>query len=87
MKINGTNQPNVNPYQKQLHRQTPIRSEHQKKADQLQISDQAKKMQEFNGVHPAREQHVNAIKQEVDAGQYKVEAEQVAKKMLTFWRK
>jgi len=86
LKIHGTNQSNVNPYQKQLQKYAQTRTEKQVKADQLHISDQAKKMQELNGLHPARKQRVDAIKADVESGVYKVDAEQVAKGLLSFWK-
>ncbi|GAA4072329.1 flagellar biosynthesis anti-sigma factor FlgM [Amphibacillus indicireducens] len=86
MKIHGSNQPKVNPYQKQLQQYTQTRTEKQVKADQLHISDQAKKMQELNGIDPARKQRVDAIKADVESGVYKVDAEQVAKGLLSFWK-
>lgn len=87
LKIHGSNQPKVNPYQKQLQKYAQNRTEKQAKADQLQISDQAKKMQELSGVHPAREKRVEAIKAQVESGNYKVEPEKVAEKLLSFWSK
>ncbi|WP_440894773.1 flagellar biosynthesis anti-sigma factor FlgM [Amphibacillus sp. Q70] len=87
LKIHGSNQPKVNPYQKQLQKHEQTRTEKQVKADQLQISDQAKKMQELSGVHPARQKRVETIKAQVDAGNYKVDPEKAAKGLLSFWRK
>lgn len=77
----------VNPYQNQIRKQTSVRTEQQVKADQLQISDQAKKMQEAKHVQPEREARVEAIKQQVETGNYSVDAEQTAVKLLQFFKK
>lgn len=85
MKIHGSNQPNLNPYQKQLQKYTESRTEQHVKVDQLHISDQAKKMQQLNGVHAARAQKIEALKAEVESGNYKVDSERIAKQILNFW--
>ncbi|MCZ0702120.1 negative regulator of flagellin synthesis FlgM [Natronobacillus azotifigens] len=87
MKIHGPNHTKVNAYQKQVHKQSPERIKEQSKADQLQISDQAKKMQETQQVQPQREARVEAIKQRVESGKYQIDAGKIAAKMLRFWNK
>ena len=86
MKIRGSNQTNLNPYQKQLQKYAQTRTEKQVKADQLHISDQAKQMQESTGVHPARKQRVDAIRADIESGVYQVDPEQAAKGLLSFWK-
>jgi negative regulator of flagellin synthesis FlgM len=87
LKINGTNLHKVNPYQKQIQKQTPVRLEQQAKADQLQISDQAIKMQGTDQVAPEREARVESIKQQVESGNYQIDAGKTATKMFDFWNK
>ena len=86
LKIHGSNQPNLNPYQKQLQKYTETRTEQHVKVDQLHISDQAKKMQQLSGVPEARQQRVEAIKADVESGNYKVDSEQVAEQILSYWQ-
>ncbi|MFD1020299.1 flagellar biosynthesis anti-sigma factor FlgM [Thalassobacillus hwangdonensis] len=86
MKINGPNQPNFNPYQKQLNNQTELKKGAGNQ-DRIEISSQAKQMQEGAKVDPARQNYVNQIKQSVDNGEYKVDAQATAKKMIDFWSK
>ncbi|WP_067843238.1 flagellar biosynthesis anti-sigma factor FlgM [Amphibacillus sediminis] len=86
LKIHGSNQSHMNPYHKQLQKQAQSGIKYLAKADQLQISDQAKKMQESQNVHESREPLVNAIKSQVETGQYKVDPEKVAQKILRFWQ-
>ncbi|MBM7570248.1 flagellar biosynthesis anti-sigma factor FlgM [Aquibacillus albus] len=86
MKIQGPNHTNFNPYQKQLQKQAQI-SKETNKEDQLQISDQAKKLQEKDQPEAARKAHVDEIKQAVQSGNYRVDAKETAEKMINFWNK
>ncbi|SEO59034.1 anti-sigma-28 factor, FlgM family [Amphibacillus marinus] len=87
MKIQGTNQPNkVNPYQAQFDKQKQLKTHNKAKADQLQISEQAKKMQESDQVHPTREARVEALRQEVEADRYQIKPDLIAKKLLQYWK-
>ncbi|MDC3412223.1 flagellar biosynthesis anti-sigma factor FlgM [Aquibacillus sp. 3ASR75-11] len=84
MKIEGTNYANINAYQKQTQKQINTKKETSKQ-DQLQISDQAKQMQETMKPDAARRKYVEQIKEAVSAGEYKVDPKTTAKKMIEFW--
>ncbi|MFG6114702.1 flagellar biosynthesis anti-sigma factor FlgM [Halobacillus sp. MO56] len=84
MKINGPNHTNLNPYQKQLNKQTEIKKALQQE-DKVEISHQAKNLQENARPDAAREKKVAEIKQAVDQGEYKINAEKTAQKMIQFW--
>lgn len=86
MKIQGPNHSNFNPYQKQVQKQNDIKN-HIEQKDQLQISSKAKELQESNKPDPARQAHVEKIKQAVDSGEYQVNPEKTAAKMIDFWSK
>lgn len=86
VKIHGTNHSNFNPYQKQFNKQAETVSK-QPQSDKLQISDQAKKMQQGDKVQSQREVRVNEIKQAVENGTYQVDSKETARKMLSFWSK
>ncbi|MBA2175559.1 flagellar biosynthesis anti-sigma factor FlgM [Halobacillus locisalis] len=86
MKINGPNQTNFNPYQKQLNKQTDMKQQGNRQ-DKLEISNQAKQMQGNDQPSPARQKLVNQIKQDVDSGNYQVDPKATAKKMIDFWSK
>ncbi|WP_042222441.1 flagellar biosynthesis anti-sigma factor FlgM [Oceanobacillus manasiensis] len=83
MKINGPNQTNFNPYKSHLQKHTEIKKE--TKQDQLEISNQAKQLQEGGKTSPERAEYIQNIKKAVDAGEYKVDAEKTAQKMIDFW--
>ncbi|UFT98551.1 flagellar biosynthesis anti-sigma factor FlgM [Radiobacillus kanasensis] len=84
MKIQGPNHSNFNPYQKQIQKQHEIKQEITKH-DKVQISNQAKQLQENTKPDPARLEKLEALKKAVDAGTYQVDAKETAKKMLDFW--
>ena len=86
MKIQGPNHSKFNPYQQQMNKQAEVQKGKQVKSDQLQISDQAKKMQENQNVQPEREARVNEIKQAVEDGSYEIAPKQTAEKLLNFWK-
>ncbi|MFB1049916.1 flagellar biosynthesis anti-sigma factor FlgM [Paraliobacillus sp. JSM ZJ581] len=86
MKIQGANHSNFNPYQKQFNKQAETVSK-QPHSDKLQISEQAKKMQESEQVQSQREIRVNEIKQAIENGKYQIEPKETARKMLNFWGK
>ncbi len=67
-----------------MQKQAEIKKEVNKN-DQLQISNEAKKLQQNEKVDPARLERVEQIKQSVESGEYTVDPKQTAKKMLQFW--
>lgn len=84
MKINGPNQTNWNPYQKQINQQKQIKQNPNQ--DKLEISQQAKSMQEAEKVSPAREKRIEELKAQVDNGTYKPDPSATAKKMVNFFQ-
>ncbi|MDQ0352904.1 negative regulator of flagellin synthesis FlgM [Alkalibacillus filiformis] len=84
MKINPTNKPHLNPYQKQMQNQPAKQSNQQ--SDKVEISNKAKAMQEGNSIEKARQDHVQSIKQQVQDGEYDVNLKKTAEKLLEFYR-
>ncbi|SHM96827.1 flagellar biosynthesis anti-sigma factor FlgM [Gracilibacillus kekensis] len=84
MKIYGPNHSNINPYhnQKNIQKNDAKSTGGAHKPDQLEISDKALKMQQKD----ARQTYVNEIKQQVDNGEYNVNTQETAKKILNFWK-
>ena len=74
----------IHTYRNQQQKQVPKKLE--KQADQLKISEAAKKLQQTE-THAERSQYVAEIKQRVQSGQYKIDYEQTAQKMIDFWTK
>ena len=86
MKIDRANQVNFNPYKQQIQKQAEMEKA-ENKSDELQISKEALKLQEKIKPNETREAYVQEIKQAVDNGQYKVNVEKTAQKMIEFWSK
>ncbi|SET09429.1 anti-sigma-28 factor, FlgM family [Oceanobacillus limi] len=86
MKIYGPNSTNFNPYKNQLQKQSAYEKNVNQK-DQLEISSAAKQLQESEKVHPKREAYVQEIKNAVESGEYKIDHEKTAQKMIDFWSK
>jgi negative regulator of flagellin synthesis FlgM len=84
MKINGPNQANFNPYKSQIQKQIEYKKA-LKQEDQLEISSQALKLQENTKVNAKREAYVQEIKNRVESGQYEINYEKTAQKMIGFW--
>jgi len=86
MKINGPNQVNFNPYKQHIQKQAELKKSGSK-SDELQISQEALKLQEKNKPAEKRGAYVQELKQAVESGDYKVDYEQTAQKMIDFWKK
>lgn len=55
--------------------------------DQLEISSQAKQLQESGKAQASRQEFVQDIKNAVESGDYKINYEKTAQKMIDFWSK
>ena len=86
MKINGPNQANFNPYKSHMQKQADVKKEINRE-DQLEISSQAKQLQESEKPYAKRSAYVQQIKNEIASGEYKVDPDKIAEKMIAFWSK
>lgn len=87
MKIQGPNVAKLNAYRTQLQQQTE-QTKKVNREDQLNISSTAKQLQESKQAsNLEREEYVQNIKKKVTSGQYEINDEQVAQKMIDFWSK
>ncbi|MFE1243044.1 flagellar biosynthesis anti-sigma factor FlgM [Fictibacillus sp. NPDC058756] len=87
MRINHFNSIQNNPYKKQTQdvKQETVQSKYKK--DEIQISDEAKKLLSSSKFEQERADKVNEIKRQVESGSYQVNTSKVAKSILDFWRK
>lgn len=60
-------------------------SEVKVKRDRLEISKIAKELQQSNKIDEERLEKINRLKEEIDAGTYKVDAKAVARKFYEYW--
>ena len=76
----------IQSYQKQM-QVTPVgKTRAIQKEDQLQISPQAKEMFEKKPVVDVdRQEKINALKAQVQSGEYKINSEKVADSFYQFW--
>ncbi|MFS0750797.1 flagellar biosynthesis anti-sigma factor FlgM [Oceanobacillus sp. 1P07AA] len=85
MKINGPNPTNFNPYKQSIQPKPEQKSDAYKK-DQIEISSKAKQLQE-SASDPKRAAYLEELKNKIDAGEYKVDYDQTAQKLMNFWKK
>ncbi|MGG0720062.1 flagellar biosynthesis anti-sigma factor FlgM [Robertmurraya massiliosenegalensis] len=83
MKINPLRSINVNPYNKQAEKIEPTQKA--KGKDKVEISTEAMKLQKLGNIELERQEKVDAIKKEVQSGNYEVNAKVIAEKMYSFW--
>lgn len=86
MKIQGPNLTKLAAYRAQLQQQAePTKKVNRE--DQLDISSAAKQLQESKKVNTQRAEYVQNIKSEIKSGEYEIDHEKVAQKMIDFWSK
>lgn len=83
LKINHIGRLNINPYNKQVGKLEQVQKADKK--DKIEISSEAINLQKIGNVEVERQEKIEAIKKDVQSGQYEVNAKEVAKKMYSFW--
>lgn len=84
-KVNGSSF--IQSYQKQMQVSKTEKTRPIQKEDELQISNQAKEMYGKNIKEVERQEKINALKAQVQSGDYKVDNEKVAEKIYGYWFK
>lgn len=84
MRIQGPN-PYLNIYNQQKNQN--VNKDKKELKDQVAISSEAKLMQMSKGQHNTRSQYVQTIKERVQSGEYEIDHQQTAQKLLEFWKK
>lgn len=84
-KVNGSSF--IQSYQKQMQVSKTEKTRPIQKEDELQISNQAKEMYGKNIKEVERQEKINALKAQVQSGDYKVDNEKVAEKIFGYWFK
>ncbi|WP_226529279.1 flagellar biosynthesis anti-sigma factor FlgM [Metabacillus niabensis] len=87
MKINNLNSMGVNPYKRNLEKNTAAAQKPQTKEDKVEISSKAKDLQQSNEVVKARQEKVQAIKTQLESGTYTIDPQAIAKGLLNFYKK
>ena len=86
MKINLIGLQAINSYKNQAR---PVKQTDANKSfsDQIEISSKAKEMQATSTYANERAERLQKLKEEIDSGNYKVDARQVAEDMLKYYRR
>ncbi|MFB9973264.1 flagellar biosynthesis anti-sigma factor FlgM [Allobacillus sp. SKP2-8] len=85
MKINPLNNPKINAYKPQIQQQQQQTQSKNQATDQVEISKEAKQLQQSNPIVEARQKKVESLKREVQNGTYQLDPKQTAEKMVEFW--
>ncbi|MEE6134133.1 flagellar biosynthesis anti-sigma factor FlgM [Bacillus sp. 1780r2a1] len=85
MKINSTHSSRINPYQKAAEKME--KAQQTGKRDGVQISKEAKELQQMSTKATEHSAKVEQLKQQIENGTYKVNAEEVAKGLINFYKK
>ncbi|MCR6095059.1 flagellar biosynthesis anti-sigma factor FlgM [Salipaludibacillus agaradhaerens] len=83
MKINPAH--SIQQYRKSQEAQQKVDQNKINQSDKVQISEAAKKMAEGSEISPERQEHVNQVKQQIENGTYKINHQEIAKKLYEFW--
>lgn len=86
MKITNIGLNQVNPYKRNQQQVEKTQQVAKPTTDQLEISSAAKSMQTKTPVEVNQAERVAAIKAEIDAGTYKVDAKKIASNILNYYR-
>lgn len=84
MRVYGPNSTNFNPYKRQIQNEQQQQRKQTYK-DELNISQEAQQLQKTNEAEKTRSSRIQQIKKLVDSGEYEINHEQVAQKMINFW--
>ncbi|KDE46047.1 flagellar biosynthesis anti-sigma factor FlgM [Geobacillus sp. CAMR12739] len=85
MKIHHIGPMGVNPYQRQLAK-TERLAAGKANGDQVEISKEAKELQEAASWEQARQAKLDELRQQIENGTYQVDPRAVAKRMIEYYR-
>lgn len=74
---------NVNPYNKQMDKVDKLQGT--KKQDKIEISTEALELQKGSQFEIERQEKVAELKSKIESGEYKVNPEEVARNMYSYW--
>ncbi|MGE7977792.1 flagellar biosynthesis anti-sigma factor FlgM [Psychrobacillus sp. NPDC093200] len=86
MKITNLGVNQINPYKRNQMQTEKTQNALKTTADQLEISSAAKSMQTKSPIEVEQAERVAAIKADIEAGTYKVDAKQLATNILKYYQ-
>ena len=87
MKINNFKPSGVNPYKNQLNKLEQMEKGLNKKKDVVEISTEAKEMQQVSSYENDRQIKVDELRSQVENGTYKPQPSEIAKSIINFYKK
>jgi negative regulator of flagellin synthesis FlgM len=87
MKINNFGPSGVNPYKRQMDKFNQVERAAGKKTDKVEISTEAKEMQQVSQFAAERQAKVDELRIQVENGNYKVNPKEIAKSIVNFYFK
>ncbi|MBO2534256.1 flagellar biosynthesis anti-sigma factor FlgM [Rummeliibacillus suwonensis] len=87
MKIYNYGVNKVNPYQNQSLKTEQVKKSTFNVTDQLEISSAAKDLQGIKSYADERAERVQQLKEQIESGNYQVDAKKLASDMLKYYRK
>ncbi|WP_062354113.1 flagellar biosynthesis anti-sigma factor FlgM [Bacillus kwashiorkori] len=86
MKITNFGPNGINPYKKPLVKTDSNIGKRDSKSDQIEISEEALKLQQQAQTDPARQAKIAEIKQQIETGTYRVDHQQLAKSIHQYYK-
>jgi negative regulator of flagellin synthesis FlgM len=86
MKINNIGNQNINPYQRSLNKLDSAAKSGKTPSDKIEISSTAKEMQEVSKMTKDRQAKVEALKDQVQSGNYTIDPKAIAKVLKNFYQ-
>ncbi|OIU69657.1 flagellar biosynthesis anti-sigma factor FlgM [Rossellomorea aquimaris] len=86
MKINNIGNQNINPYQRNMNKLNAAEKAGKAPSDKIEISSAAKEMQEVSKLGKERQEKVEALKDQVQSGNYTIDPKAIAKGLKNFYQ-
>lgn len=86
MKINNLGLSGINPYKKQINKLDNAEKTTRTTVDKVEISATAKGMQQISSYASQRQEKIEALKIQVENGNYKVDAKEIAQSVINFYK-
>ncbi|KSU59825.1 flagellar biosynthesis anti-sigma factor FlgM [[Bacillus] enclensis] len=86
MKINNIGNQNINPYQRNMNKLNAAEKSGKSPSDKIEISTAAKEMQEVSKLGKERQAKVEALKDQVQSGNYTIDPKAIAKGLKNFYQ-
>lgn len=87
MRINRFGPSGVNPYKQQMNKLDAIDKPNNKKTDKVEISSEAKELQNMTSIEKERQMKVEELRAKVENGTYQIQPQEIAKSLVNYYKK